>query len=111
MPGVKADGLENLLLPSTGSGLLDGFIGASVSLYVNWVMLHIFLCSQICMPVCMHMWKPEVDVWCLSLLFSTLLFETGSITEHTAHRFTYTSFWEDLKDLSLSTWPALGFEV
>lgn len=54
MPGVKADRLENLLLPSTRSGLLARFIGACISLYVNWAMLHIFVCTQICMPVCMH---------------------------------------------------------
>lgn len=51
MPGVKTDRLENLLLPSTRSGLLARFIGAFISLYVNWVMLHIFVCTQICIHV------------------------------------------------------------
>lgn len=45
--------------------------------YVAWV-------------VCVHIFwgRAEVDVWCLPLLLSTLIFETVSPTEPGAHQLT-----------------------
>lgn len=36
--------------------------------------------------VCVHVWRPEVDIWCLSWLLFPLDYETGSLTEARAHK-------------------------
>jgi hypothetical protein len=36
----------------------------------------------ICTHLCMHLWKPDVNIECLPLFFfSSILFEIGSFTE------------------------------
>lgn len=52
---------------------------------------------------------PEVDIGCLLLLSPTLLFETGSISELIDSPILASG--RICRDLSLSTLPALGFEM
>lgn len=50
---------------------------------------HIGVCTCVCWYACpgVTLWKPEVNIRCLSSLFPALLFESGSLTEHAAQAF------------------------
>lgn len=49
----------------------------------KYVLLHV--CRYACIPVCMHTWRPNVDVSSISQLSPALFFEEGSLGKPRGH--------------------------
>lgn len=62
-------------------------------------------CTFVCRSMCM--WKPEENLWCLSLLLAYCL-STESLTEPEAHCSVYTGWHVSLGSASSSPLPMLG---
>lgn len=61
-----------------------------------------------CVSLCVHVWKPVVDIECLLQSLSTLCFETGSLIEPGAHQFCNIDWSVSSRDLPI---PALSTEI
>lgn len=99
LPGTKSSNVSGLFwsvmpcVSCTQELFLPGFTSRTVYKLKYWA-LNFFkktMCLCTCEWVCM--WKPEVDVGYLSLVFSHLSFEAGSITKPGAHWVRLTSQW------------------
>lgn len=55
----------------------------TISLPLSFICVYVCICSY----VCERAWRPEANIRCLPQSFSTLCFETGSLTEPEAHPF------------------------
>lgn len=72
------------------------------------VSLFVYMCFFMCMCVVWGsgcMWRPEVDISCFPLPFSTSCFEAESFTEPGAHWFSQTGWQTGSVDLPASPSP------
>lgn len=72
-----------------------------------------YLCVCICVCrhtcLCTYTWNPEISIWRLSLLFSTLFCEIESPTEAGVRHISEAACLEDPVDWPVSISSALGF--
>lgn len=73
--------------------------------YVCVVCVYVFTCVCRCVHVCMLMWRPDVNIRCLPLALSTIIFETRSPTEPGVHHLSLTGWPASPWDLSISNLP------
>lgn len=69
--------------------VFPGFaLGLSSPFAAYLIIRSVYLCTELCTYVCRYKWRTEVNIEYLSLLFSVLFFETGSLPEPVIYKFT-----------------------